>query len=1117
MLRTFLIVVAFGSALLTVNDVAVAAPKTTIALTVTRPAAANEADHKLTDSLVALLELQVLEDDSLSVVERRQIDLALQELALSRSRSAAESLQLGKLATADLLVMLELRPPDRKNKNENPSAVLRVVEAKTAAIRGINVASDVDATSLEDIAEQFARYVVTVIREPQTPMITVAVAPFESVGRFDRLRPLELGIRDLVTARLLKHIGVDGRRSKVDGKVKPSTIDPQPSTFQVLQRSNLEHLLRELDLIQSGIADIDHLPRTLPNREAAFLIKGEIDERQVDGKFTIVVRGELRHAASAKVRASFEFQCPPTELEKQLAARVDELAKPLGNFDPSHISADTGPHGHEYHSLRSLALRDLHRFRRISPTDHGHRTFALTVKASQGNTPRLVKPDTSLGQALLKKSIDRLESSLFLHPEDAETAYALGFCFSIHQPGIYQPNRADELFRKVASMQPQSELAALALVFLSELAFDDQEGRFDPLPSSHTRQSVGSHVLANVATARSARDTAAERLWFAFERMPAEFRDSRWPRMLELFAPLQRSPEQNAALLEKLVPLTEQADDKHRHPLASEVKSLAVRLATQSLKLPNLKAIAIETFQRWAKSSDPQLTVVGRQGLAELGVVAKDHLAAAEQYEEAAATMSELTSFKDRHTRGVLLVRAATNYRRAKQPERALKLLQSYQPPPSAGTASNLFGMHGYEIGACYEALGDPQSALAAYLRAVEECRGISANSDLTERVIALGGVPLRDDRDVDVKYITREDQRPLRTTALATDGRRLFLGGVVFPQPRADATNNQPFFGGVGVAAFDPDSETWESLNTDLPVTALKLRGRELWIGTHDRGVWRYNLDSRQWRSFGKNEGLPDLHVESIAFESDRRLAAPGRKQTGEPGGVSPRTIDDSRSPGANATRLAKDTRDVGADVFIGVGSAAAGGLVRIDEHGTVHLFDGPDAPTAAPTHLMVTDKELLARTLMTVHRWSWETQTWTKLVNRTRGALGIAWRLFAGKSGIWASCYGRELTRWEADDETNSVFKPSWYFVPGTKAGYLVNFVAERGDEVWFGGGQWEHFNSSGLYRINPKTGVFHKFGPADGFKTVHAHSIFDGLWLGDRLWLATSNGLCVVTPRE
>jgi ligand-binding sensor domain-containing protein len=49
-------------------------------------------------------------------------------------------------------------------------------------------------------------------------------------------------------------------------------------------------------------------------------------------------------------------------------------------------------------------------------------------------------------------------------------------------------------------------------------------------------------------------------------------------------------------------------------------------------------------------------------------------------------------------------------------------------------------------------------------------------------------------------------------------------------------------------VAAFDPDSGTWQSLNTDLKVTCLKLRDRELWVGTYDQGLWRYELDSKKW-----------------------------------------------------------------------------------------------------------------------------------------------------------------------------------------------------------------------------------------------------------------------------
>ena len=41
--------------------------------------------------------------------------------------------------------------------------------------------------------------------------------------------------------------------------------------------------------------------------------------------------------------------------------------------------------------------------------------------------------------------------------------------------------------------------------------------------------------------------------------------------------------------------------------------------------------------------------------------------------------------------------------------------------------------------------------------------------------------------------------------------------------------------------------------------------------------------------------------------------------------------------------------------------------------------------------------------------------------------------------------------------------------------------------------------------------------KFSPRDGFKSVDPQSISDGLWLQDRLWLATSHGLCVVTLRD
>ena len=1126
MLRMLLIVVALGSAMLLQPGAAVAAQRTAIALTVTRTAGAAEPHHKLADSLSALMELQILEEDALAVVERQQIELAIQELALSKTRSADESLQLGKLVTADLLVMLELQPPE--NKSNKPSVMLRVVEAKTAAIRGITVAPDLEEASLEEIAEQFMRYLSTVIREPKAPTITVAVAPFESVGRFDRLRPLELGIRDLVTAQLLLFRSPvaprqEGRTPTGSEKtIEPSNIE-RPSavlsrsdraTFQVVQRSNLEQLLREMDLIQSGFADKARLPRTLPDREAAFLIKGEIDERQVDGTFLIVVRGELRHAASAKIRASFEFECPPTQLEEQLTARVDDLAKHLGVAEASRLRTDVerADKPSESESLKSLALRDLHRFRRLCPIDFGHRAFGLTLQSARRNLPKLVRPNTPLGRTLLRKSIDRLETVLFIHPDDAQAAYGLGFCFSIHQPGIYRPERSDELLRKAASLQPQSELAALALAFLSELAFDDEDGKFDPLrnhtPGSHTRQSVGSRVPANAATGRNAatatataRNAAAERLWLAIEKTPVEFREHRWARILSLYAPLQQTAEQNAALLDKVVPLVEQAGDQHRRQLANETRMLATRLSSQSSKKPDLKAKAIGSMRSWADGSDAQLADAGRLGLATIHELNGEFLDAAKLFEISAAASADATSLQDQLSREGYHVKAAKNYRLAKQPDRALRLLQSFKPHDSA--SSLVLGVHGYEIGACYEALNEPKKALTAYLRAADECPGICSNSDLEQRVIQLGGVPLREDRDVDVQYVTQENKQEIRTTALATDGQWLFLGGVVFIRPgsagNTTVAGGRPFWGGVGVTAFDPQSKTWQSLHDELKVTCLKLRDRELWVGTYDRGLWRYELDEKKWTTFGTEQGLPDLHVMSIAFRSNRRMAAPGRPE-----------LTDSQ------TRTAEGGHPTN-DIFIGVGSAAGGGLVRLDEQGKAHVFSEPGSPSVAPTHLVVTDQELLARTLEVIHKWSWETQSWTRHPDEPNRPVPISSRLFAGTNGVWASNYGRELTRWNADEQANQLFKPAWYFVPGSKAGYLLDFVAERGDEVWFGGDQWDHFVSSGLYRINLKTGAFHKFTPADGFLTVNAHSIYDGVWLHDRLWLGTTNGLCVVTPRQ
>ncbi len=203
------------------------------------------------------------------------------------------------------------------------------------------------------------------------------------------------------------------------------------------------------------------------------------------------------------------------------------------------------------------------------------------------------------------------------------------------------------------------------------------------------------------------------------------------------------------------------------------------------------------------------------------------------------------------------------------------------------------------------------------------------------------------------------------------------------------------------------------------------------------------------------------------------------------------------------------------GHDVYLGVGSRASGGLVRIDRDGHLHIFSEELAPAVAPTHIVVTEEVLLARSTEAVYEWSFVQQKWTRpTIGPTK--LGVAPLLFAGKESVWASSMGYELLPWQGTKQQNELFKPTW-FSGRFKAGYTVRFVSQRGDEVWFGGAPWERFVSSGLYRFNLETGAFDKFAPADGFRASRSHDVYDGLWLDDRLWLATSEGLCNLTPRK
>lgn len=1000
---------------------------TTVALTAAVYSAAGKPERDLAGALLALLELEVSSQDGLAVVERRQIDLALHELALTKdlSRNATAKLRLGKIASADFILTMELLQPAKEDDKQR--VLIRIVESLTGVVRGVSFAQ-VEESRLDEAGTAIAQYLAIVEAAPERPPITVAVAPFESKGRFDRLRPLELGLRDMFATRLRRWsdtIASEQAKAAADG----NAANADARGFQVLQRSSMQELLSELDLIQSGLSDVSRLPKTLPTRAAAFLVRGEIDERNDDGEFRIVVSGELVHAASNRAVRDFEFEATPDELEVQLAHQVDLFAgRLISSTDEVSETPGSLRELNEVDSLFGRVASDLKRFQRIRPVDFSYRRFELPGRFRLSG-PLIVRPDTPLGLALLKKSIDRLESTLFIQPDRADAAFALGFCYSFHYEGIWNPDRADELLRRAAGSDPDGELGAAALRLLAEVSFHNQKGR---VPDSE-------------------RQRAVEQEFHAFRNIPKKYRDKVWARLPAHIArnlPRLRKPELLMQVMELAAKEAECEDSPYRYELAMGVRALSSGLGSAD-HASGLSAMPL--LKRWVEGDQPMLRQVASRGLATMSMQTRDYVGAANWCLVGADGLADSDVAKDRYARDNLRVNAANYLRQGGKVREALVLLESFKPTQS-GSLND--GRHAVELGLCYMHNKQNDKALEVFVAAGERVRSLASNSPLKQYIEELGGVPLRDDRDVDVTYLKGPNGASVNGGVLATDGTSLFRSGVY----RDGATR--------GVLAFDPRRESWRSLTEAFTgATSLTVSQGTLWVGTAKEGVWRCNLASNDWKQWTTEQGLPDDRVMAVATHED--------------------------------------------GAFVSLGTAAAGGVAFIDADGEVTVLDGKDAPKAGPAHLVLQGEQLLAATRSSVYEFDLGEKTWTQVPN-TSGR-----HVFAGESHAWVSKYSREIAPYGADDKAAERFKAAWFDEAGA-AGYTVRFVIEHKDQIWFGGFPWARFRSVGFYRVDPRTGEFHMYGLRDGFKMSTTFVTYSGVAIGNDLFLLTSAGLARVTPR-
>lgn len=1036
--------------LLSVAGRSSSAQDTTVALTFTLPTDTAEDTQHLAASLLTLLELEVSRAGHVTVVERRQLDRVLHELALSVDQATlpVRNLRLGKLIHADLLLTMELLPHDEDAEEHH--VLVRIVESLTGAIRG-SVVTRLESVTVEDAAVHIARYLTVIAVRPSSAVVTVAVAPFESLGRFDRLKPLELGLRDMITSRLQRWGDLPTSSIKETQQSGNDARGAPGAPFLVLQRSNMKQLLAELDLLQSSLTDATRLPDTLPARSAAYLVRGTINEQNQNG-LELIVSAEILDASSGKTVREFSFTSTPRRLPENLAVQVDLIAGYLrqANGTAAGKLPESSSETNEAELLFSHVVKDLRRYGRLTPADFSSRRFelpeAVSYRFERGGITRV---DTPQHRHTLKKSIDRLESTLFIMPERADVSYALAFCYSYHLDGIMNLPRADELLRRVISSDGDGPMGVAALRLLSELCFHHNLGKCAP----------GNHALA------------LSQLLFAFRSMPDKAKNANWADIPDLMRDVFPKGDvvKLAEVTEVIVEATENAPP-----------NLQYKLAMNTIRFADAAQLAT-----WAEGDNLTLKQVACRGLAQRTWSRRNYEESARWYLTAADALLADRTGKNSSLVDNFRILAAGALTKAGKLHEAVKLLESFRPKQDQSV--NL-GYWAQRIGECYEQLGKPEKALAVYVEIAGLDEGYVNNTDLVERIVRLGGVPLSNDREINVRYVKNSPGDTSNSVALTTDGHLIFSVGNF-----ARSAAGKP---GHGVFAYDPTSDSWKDLSPDGlgKVTCIDCSNGAIWVGTHENGLWCGDTSGNRWKQFTEQDGLPDMTISALAAD-----------QTG---------------------------------VFVGVG-AGSGGLVRVHADGSIDVLEGKGAPERAPIGIAIHDESLFTSSRTVIREMNLQTGNWKPL-----GRAGYC-RVFGTESGVWGTFNTHQLFRMDelkaalnrlhetggksigrkVNDSVPSLlslpfrngrFDDAWYPRGEKRSSYHVRFAVEWGDEIWFGGSPVSRFQSVGLYRCNLKTGEFTAFSPHDGFRPSITCVTNDAVVRGNELYVATSAGLVAITRR-
>ncbi|MGD9128629.1 MAG: CsgG/HfaB family protein, partial [Planctomycetia bacterium] len=170
-------------------------------------------------NLLALAEVEISTRESLALLERKKINAILEEhkLTLSGMADAKTALQVGKVLSVDLLVILEGNPKAKKQKTMG----LVVFDVRT----GVRILDEALPSKMEKISEKISELVDAAVKKYRSPLKTKKTVSV--IGAHNADLPSEKNAMAQAIARLLE-------RSLVNS---PDVL--------VLERSSLEHVRRE--------------------------------------------------------------------------------------------------------------------------------------------------------------------------------------------------------------------------------------------------------------------------------------------------------------------------------------------------------------------------------------------------------------------------------------------------------------------------------------------------------------------------------------------------------------------------------------------------------------------------------------------------------------------------------------------------------------------------------------------------------------------------------------------------------------------------------------------------------------------------------------------------------